>query len=89
MNELSDFLHMGGYGAYVWGSYGVVAIVLAGNLVAIRIRRRTVVRAIAQRERIELRRAANAAKSDVSVPAPEMLTASASTGHPDTLEQVR
>ncbi|MGK0170459.1 MAG: heme exporter protein D [Gammaproteobacteria bacterium] len=89
MNELSDFLHMGGYGSYVWGSYGVVAIVLVGNLVAISVRRRTVVRAIAQRERVELRRAANVAKYDVSVPAPDMLRASASAGHQNTLEQAR
>ena len=28
MNTLLDFLHMGGYGFYVWGSYGSVLIFL-------------------------------------------------------------
>lgn len=29
-NSLDDFLHMGGYGLYVWGSYGLtLAVMLA------------------------------------------------------------
>jgi len=28
--SLSDFLHMGGYGAYVWSCYGLTAVVLIG-----------------------------------------------------------
>jgi heme exporter protein D len=27
-NNLSDFLAMGGYGFYVWGSFGVTALVM-------------------------------------------------------------
>ena len=27
--SFDDFLHMGGYGAYVWGSYGVTFALLA------------------------------------------------------------
>ncbi|MCZ6500238.1 MAG: heme exporter protein CcmD [Gammaproteobacteria bacterium] len=30
---LSDFLHMGGYAGYVWGSFGLTAAVLLINLV--------------------------------------------------------
>ena len=26
--SVSEFLHMGGYGLYVWGSYGVTVLVL-------------------------------------------------------------
>jgi len=31
MNSLSEFLHMGGYGQYVWSAYGItfVAMLLA------------------------------------------------------------
>ena len=31
MNSLSEFLHMGGYGVYVWSAYGIafVAMLLA------------------------------------------------------------
>jgi heme exporter protein D len=27
-NSFSDFIHMGGYGLYVWGSYGVALVVM-------------------------------------------------------------
>lgn len=37
---MSDFLHMGGYGFFVWGSYGVAALALALETVALRRRRR-------------------------------------------------
>ena len=30
---MSEFLHMGGYAFYVWGSYGLAAIVLAANVI--------------------------------------------------------
>ncbi|WP_326543555.1 heme exporter protein CcmD [Pseudorhodoferax sp.] len=38
--SLADFLAMGGYGLYVWGSFAVTAAVLAWELVALRRRRR-------------------------------------------------
>ncbi|OGT44965.1 MAG: heme exporter protein CcmD [Gammaproteobacteria bacterium RIFCSPHIGHO2_12_FULL_41_20] len=31
MHALKQFLHMGGYGFYVWSSYGLVAVALAGQ----------------------------------------------------------
>ena len=30
----SEFFNMGGYGLYVWGSYGMAALVLAFNVLA-------------------------------------------------------
>ena len=35
-NSLDEFLHMGGYGLYVWGSYGVVALGIVIEVVAVR-----------------------------------------------------
>ena len=35
---MSDFFHMGGYGLYVWGSYGVTFALLAIELVLLRKR---------------------------------------------------
>lgn len=29
----SEFLHMGGYGFYVWTSYGICTLVLVANLI--------------------------------------------------------
>ena len=29
MNSLSEFLHMGGYGTYVWSAYGITFIVMS------------------------------------------------------------
>jgi heme exporter protein D len=47
-NSLDDFLHMGGYGLYVWGSYGVtLAIMLVEPMLAAR-RRRTALTQISQ-----------------------------------------
>ena len=36
----SDFLAMGGYGFYVWGSFGAGAIAIAAELLSLRARRR-------------------------------------------------
>lgn len=38
----SEFLAMGGYGLYVWGSYGVTAVVLILNVLAARLREKNV-----------------------------------------------
>ena len=32
MEQLTNWLHLGGYGAYVWPAYGVAALVLVGLL---------------------------------------------------------
>jgi heme exporter protein D len=36
----ADFIAMGGYGLYVWGSFGVTALVLLTELWMLRLRRR-------------------------------------------------
>ncbi len=39
--SLDNFIHMGGYGLYVWGSYGVAALLMVWEpLMAARRRRR-------------------------------------------------
>lgn len=40
----SEFISMGGYGAYVWSAYGLSALVLVWNLIASRLRRSEVMR---------------------------------------------
>jgi len=38
-NSVSDFFAMGGYAFYVWGSFGLTAIVMVGEALLIRSRR--------------------------------------------------
>ena len=39
-NSTSDFFDMGGYALYVWGSFGIAAILMTGELLLVRARRR-------------------------------------------------
>jgi heme exporter protein D len=44
-NSFSDFLAMGGYGLYVWGSFGVTALIMAVEpIVVARNRKATIAR---------------------------------------------
>jgi heme exporter protein D len=38
-SSFGEFAAMGGYGLYVWGSFGMCALVLASELLALRLRR--------------------------------------------------
>ena len=44
MSALSDFLAMGGYGFYVWGSYGVTFVFIAFEIIALQRRRKALLR---------------------------------------------
>lgn len=39
-NSFGDFMHMGGYGLYVWGSYAVTLVVMLGEVWLAQQRRR-------------------------------------------------
>ena len=39
-NSWSDFLAMGGYGLYVWGSFGVCALVCVVEPISLNLKRR-------------------------------------------------
>jgi len=45
-NSLSEFLAMGGYALYVWGSFGVTALALALEPWLIRKRRNDILRTL-------------------------------------------
>jgi heme exporter protein D len=38
--SMSDFLHMGGYGFFVWGAYAVTAACVIAEVLALRARSR-------------------------------------------------
>jgi heme exporter protein D len=44
--SFDDFVHMGGYGLYVWGSYGVTLGVMVAETLLARRRRRHALRAV-------------------------------------------
>ena len=43
--SLEHFLSMGGYGWFVWGSYGVTAAAIAAEVLSVRARRRRAIAA--------------------------------------------
>lgn len=43
-SSVSEFLSMGGYGLYVWGSYAVTFVCIVGEILLISNRRRTLER---------------------------------------------
>jgi heme exporter protein D len=49
MDGLREFLSMGGYAPYVWGAYGLSAVVLAFNAIVPGLRERRLQRTLAAR----------------------------------------
>jgi heme exporter protein D len=45
-NSAADFLAMGGYGLYVWGSYGLMALLMATEPLLAARRRRQALQAV-------------------------------------------
>jgi len=43
-NSISDFFAMGGYALYVWGSFGLTAVVMLGEALVIRRQRAEFIR---------------------------------------------
>ena len=41
-NSASEFFAMGGYGLYVWGSFGVTAVVIAAEIWSVAARRKAI-----------------------------------------------
>ena len=39
-SSVGEFLAMGGYGLYVWGAFGVTMLVMLGEMLALRARRK-------------------------------------------------
>ncbi len=50
---LGEFLAMGGYGFYVWGSYAACALAVAAEIVAVRARLATARRAAGDMETLQ------------------------------------
>ncbi len=46
--SLSEFLYMGGYGLYVWGSFGVTALFMIMEPILVHRRRRAVLQRVSR-----------------------------------------
>ncbi len=54
--SLNEFFHMGGYGFYVWTSYGIALVVLLANMIAPLRQRRKILNDIARTAKRRARR---------------------------------
>lgn len=45
---MAEFVAMGGYAGFVWGSYGVTALLLVTEVALLRRRRRTIVQRLSR-----------------------------------------
>ena len=50
---MAEFFHMGGYALYVWGSFGVTALLMLAEPLLLRSRGRQIRRRIARIARLE------------------------------------
>ena len=54
-HSFSDFLHMGGYGVYVWGSFGVTALIMLVEPIVVARNRKTTIARLKRQLRAESR----------------------------------
>ena len=52
MNQVIEFFDMGGYALYVWGSFGVTALLMIAEPIMLRNRRNELMRRLARMARI-------------------------------------
>ena len=57
-NSFSDFLHMGGYGLYVWGSFGVTAAIMTIEPIVVARNRKATLSRLKRQMRAEARNTA-------------------------------
>ncbi len=53
MDTVAEFFNMGGYALYVWGSFGVTAVLMIAEPLLVRARRKAVLQRISRLIRIK------------------------------------
>jgi len=53
MDTVSEFFNMGGYALYVWGSFGVTAVLMIAEPLLVRARRKAVLQRVSRLIRIK------------------------------------
>ena len=64
MDAVTEFLAMGGYAPYVWGAYGLTAVVVIGLVAGSLAQRRSAARTLAALERLRPKRRKPAGDGD-------------------------
>jgi heme exporter protein D len=54
-SSLSEFINMGGYGTYVWGSYLVTFVLLSAEIISLCARKRRLAKTETVRAKLETR----------------------------------
>ena len=54
-NSFADFLHMGGYGLYVWGSFGLTALIMAVEPIVVARQQKSTIARLKRQLRAESR----------------------------------
>ena len=54
-NSFADFLHMGGYGLYVWGSFGLTALIMAVEPIVVARQQKSTIARLKRQMRAESR----------------------------------
>jgi len=50
---MAEFFNMGGYALYVWGSFGVAALLMIGEPILVRLKRLEIEKRLARMARID------------------------------------
>lgn len=50
---MKEFFHMGGYGLYIWGSYGLALVLLVWNYFSAIMHRKQILQELSSRQRRE------------------------------------
>jgi heme exporter protein D len=48
-----EFVDMGGYGWYIWGSYGIALIVFVGLFISVKAQRNKLIKQLSRRYRLQ------------------------------------
>ena len=57
---MSEFFHMGGFGAYIWSAMGAALFLMILEPVMLMIKRRSIIKELKQAKRLDERRARDA-----------------------------
>ena len=50
--SITEFFHAGGYGFYIWGSFGMTALLMGSEIIAVRRNHKTIVRRLSRMVRM-------------------------------------